>query len=160
LAARACQIRELDAAASRAAAAHQALEAGLQALDTDTARELLRIGGYSRTADALRRATRSQGVGLALDLPDRHFSEVVLFPLADAVEPLIPVNPSPSFQSASALQVVAGLTAGTLRVTRMTPTCLDARVDESVPDGVRDAWEWLAHVHSGVAVVLAHGGDE
>jgi hypothetical protein len=84
----------------------------------------------------------------------------VLFPVADAVEPLIPVSASATFPSASALQVVAGLAAGTLTVTRMTPTLLDTYTDENVPDGVRDAWESLAHVHTGVAVVLAHGGDE
>jgi small GTP-binding protein len=148
------QASEVEAATARVADIGRAIEAAIGDIDRETCRELLRLCGRTRAATAVARATRWQGVGIAADLHGRSFSELALFPVADAVELIVPVAPS-TFPPADALQVVMGLSAATISVTTMSRERLDAVVWEALPGGVIEAWQSLAHTHTRVTVDLS-----
>jgi hypothetical protein len=132
-----------------------AVRDSIGAVDTDTARALLGLAGRTRAAAALRRATRWPGVGVALELPEPAFSELALFPIASAPEPLVPTPPAPGeWRSGSALHVVLGLHAGDLWISRMTAQDLSVRVDVAIPGGIRQAWSALAFAHADCATTV------
>ena len=148
---------ELEAATARLASLVRAVEAVIGDMDTDICRELLRLCGRTRAATAVERATRWFGAGIAVDLRHQAFAELILFPVANAVEAIVPVSPSSTFRSADALQVLKGLNAAAISVIMMTRERLAAVIEEPVPEGVLEAWQSLAHTHTKVSVVLSSG---
>jgi hypothetical protein len=120
-------------------------------IDTELARELLRSMGRTRAASAVTRATRWRGAGIAVEVAEPAFSELVLFPPDENVQRILPTSiRAPA--SASALQIVRYLTNLPVTVHQMDPDRLDVALDAPLAAGVREAWEALARVHTGVNV--------
>jgi hypothetical protein len=158
LAKQSCIVDEIDGAIVEIEHASCVLKAALREIDTETARALLKLNARSRAAQALVRATRWQGVGLVVELPEPALTELFLFPAEDAVETIVPVAQPSAFASASSLQVVVGLCSGEVTVSKMTSEQLDVSLSEPTPDGVRESWAALAFAHSGVRPTIAQGG--
>jgi len=132
-----------------------AIRDSIGTVDTETARALLGLAGRTRAAAALRRATRWPGVGVALELPEPAFTELALFPIASAPEPLVPTAQTPGeWRSGAALHIVLGLHAGDLWISRMTAQDLSVRVDAAIPEGIRQAWSALAFAHADCATAI------
>lgn len=159
LANQARQTDELERVTERLAGLVRVIEAVIGDIDTHICRELLRLCGRTRAATAVQRATRCQGVGIAADLRHQAFTELVLFPVADAVEPIISISSSSTFRPADALQVLMGLSAATISVTEMTRERLAAVIEEPMPVGVLEAWQSLIRTHTQVPVVLSSGAS-
>ena len=85
------------------------VDAAIARIDAELSQELLRNSGRVRAASAVARATRWRGAGIAVDVPEPEFSELVLFPLADVVERIVPtsIHGAPA---ANALQIIRCLT--------------------------------------------------
>lgn len=127
------------------------LESALTRVDTELARELMRNLGRDRAASAVVRATRWRGAGIAVELTEPAFSELVLFPTIDSVERILPTAvQAPTW--ASALQVVRSLTDREVTVYQMEPESLLLALGSPVTSGVREAWGALAQAHTGVRV--------
>lgn len=126
------------------------LEPALARVDADIARELLSVLGRGRAAAALTRATRWRGAGMAVELPEPAFSELVLFPLDGSVECIVPTAEY-SMRSTSALQIIRSLTDHEVTIHTMKPESLRVSLASPVAPGVREAWESLALAHTGLS---------
>jgi hypothetical protein len=127
------------------------LESALTRVDTELTRELLRNLGRERAASAVVRATRWRGAGVAVELTEPAFSELVLFPTTDSVERILPTAAQASLP-ASALQVIRSLTDCEVTVHQMEPEGLLLTLGSPLTSGVREAWGALAQAHTGVKV--------
>lgn len=125
------------------------LDAVSARLDTELARELLRCFGRHRAADQVDRASRWRGAGMAVDVHQPSFTELVLFPLDGSMGPIIPTS-AKAAPNASALQIVRSLSSGRLTVTRSDTTCLSVRLSSQTPPGVIEAWQALIRIHTGI----------
>jgi small GTP-binding protein len=135
------------------AGSYAELDALLGDMDTALARELLRDNGRTRVADAITRATRWRGAGMAVELTEPGFSELVLFPVDDTVERFVPTSAATGSGTA-ALQVVRHLTDAFVNVHTMNLERLDVSLDTPMRVGVREAWQALAQVHAGIEVSI------
>lgn len=127
------------------------IEPLLEHVDTEIARELLTMQGRPRAATSLTRATRWRGAGMAVELPEPEFSELVLFPLDSDVERIMPTarhTPHPS----SALQLVRSLTPRETTVHSMDAEQLHISLAHPLTPGHRDSWESLIQAHTSVRV--------
>ena len=84
------------------------LEATVRDLDVLLARTRLRLEGRDRAATAVSSAVRVPGIGLAVGVPEPHFSEMSLFPLHTRTGYLLPFRESPSSRWRSAADIVFG----------------------------------------------------
>ncbi|HCJ48726.1 MAG TPA: hypothetical protein DHW40_05245 [Microbacterium sp.] len=130
------------------------LEPALTSVDTELARQMLRSSGRDRAAEALIRATRWRGAGMALELPTSAFTEMILFPMADDVERVVPTRAEAS-HAMNALQIVRTLADREVLVHRMSEGELVVTLGSQIADGAREAWEALARVHTGATVRIA-----
>lgn len=126
------------------------LRATLETLDLAVARRLLGLVGRTRAAAAVRRATRWQGVGIAIDLPEPLFTEHVLFPIPQTDEPLVAVAEHPTFPATSSLELVTGLFSGAATIRHIAERELELEMTMPTPDGVRASWSDLAFAHTGI----------
>jgi len=126
-------------------------------IDTELARDLLRNSGHVRAASAMTRATRWRGAGIAIELPEAAYSELVLFPIDETVDRIIPTSAS-GFPGTSALQIIRRLTDQALTINRLTADELDVTLDANPASGIVEAWEALATVHTGVNVHIRETG--
>lgn len=129
------------------------LEPALARVDADIARELLSVLGRGRAAAALTHATRWRGAGMAVELPEPAFSELVLFPLDSSVECIVPTAQH-SMRSTSALQIIRSLTDHEVTIHEMMPDSLRVSLASPVVPGVREAWESLAFAHTGLSTQI------
>lgn len=127
------------------------LEPALTRVDTELARELLGHIGRNRAASAVARATRWRGAGIAVELTEPAFSELVLFPTNDIVERILPTS-AQATMPASALQVIRCLTDREVTVHKMGPDSLLLTLGAPLPPGVQEAWQALAQAHTSVKV--------
>ncbi|MDQ7880335.1 GTPase [Microbacterium sp. QXD-8] len=127
------------------------LEPILSQVDTEIARELLRIMGRGRAASALIRATRWRGAGMAVELPEPEFSELVLFPIAEDTERVLPTAASAT-SSASAIQLVRNLTDGVLTAHGWKDHEVRVELTHPLAPGAQEAWQSLARTHAGVSL--------
>ncbi|GHD51739.1 hypothetical protein D9V29_12405 [Mycetocola manganoxydans] len=125
------------------------LDPALTRVDTELAREILRNIGRSRAASAVTRATRWRGAGMAVELLEPAFSEMVLFPVDDAVERMLPTS-ALATMPASALQVIRSLTDREITVHTMQQDRLLLTLGSPATPGVREAWEALAQAHTSI----------
>lgn len=130
------------------------IERAAAKVDAVLARELLRNLGRDRAASAVKRATRWRGAGLAVELAEPAFSELMLFPTDDAVERLLP-TPEHGSATGSALQVIRSLTDREVTVRHMGPDRLSLTLGSALTSGAREAWEALAQAHTGVRVRIS-----
>lgn len=135
------------------------LEPAVTTVDTELARELLRSSGRDRTAAEILRATRWRGAGMAVELTAEGFSELVLYPMTDDVERIVPTR-NDSARSINALQIVRSLTDRPVVVHEMTELRLFVALGSPLAYGVREAWEALALVHTGTTVRITNGPVE
>jgi small GTP-binding protein len=134
-------------------ASSERIEPAIGYVDTELARELLRILGRHRAASSIARATRWRGAGIAVDFPEPAFSELVLFPVDDSVERILPTRVGAT-SAVSALQIIRSLADHPMTVHAMRPNEVVIDVDSELAPGVREAWQDLAHAHTGVQVSL------
>ena len=127
------------------------VEIALTKVDIEIAREILRKAGRDRAASAVTHATRWRGAGLAVELTEPAFSELVLFPTDDMVERILPTSAQAS-ATASALQVIRSLTDHSVTVHKMEPDRLHITLGAPATPGTREAWEALAQAHTSVRV--------
>jgi small GTP-binding protein len=127
------------------------IEPAITRIDTELSRELLRSTGRERVASAVTRATRWRGAGIAVEVPEPAFSELVLFPPAENVERIVPTSAQAS-ASTNALQIIRHLTNREVTVYELGVDGLDVALDAPVVPGVREAWDALARVHTGIDV--------
>lgn len=130
------------------------LERVLTQVDTEIAREFLQIMGRGRAAAALIRATRWRGAGMAVELPEPEFSELVLFPLAEDVERVLPTAASAT-PSASAVQLIRNMTDRTVTVRQWNDQAVRVELRHPLALGAREAWQSLALTHTGVRVNIS-----
>lgn len=130
------------------------LEPALTGVDTELARQMLRSSGRGRAAEALVRATRWRGAGMALELPTSAFTEMILFPMSDDVERIVPTRVKAS-RAMNALQIIRTLADREVLVHRMSESELVVTLGSQMSDGAREAWEALARVHTGSTVRIA-----
>lgn len=130
------------------------LEPILAQVDTEIARELLRIMGRGRAASALIRATRWRGAGMAVELPEPEFSELVLFPIAEDAERVLPTAASAT-SSASAIQLVRNMTDGMLTVREWKDREVKVEFTHPLALGARQAWQSLVWTHTGVRLNIS-----
>lgn len=130
------------------------LEPALTGIDTELARQMLRSSGRGRAAKALVRATRWRGAGMALELPTSAFTEMILFPMSDDVERIVPTRVTAS-RAMNALQIIRTLADREVLVHRMSESELVVTLGSQISDGAREAWEALARVHTGSTVRIA-----
>jgi hypothetical protein len=130
------------------------LEPALTGVDTELARQMLRSSGRGRAAEALVRATRWRGAGMALELPTSAFTEMILFPMSDDVERIVPTRVKAS-RAMNALQIIRTLADREVLVHRMGESELVVTLGSQISDGAREAWEALARVHTGSTVRIA-----
>ncbi|SDO78105.1 hypothetical protein SAMN04487788_0868 [Microbacterium testaceum StLB037] len=130
------------------------LEPILSQVDTEIARELLRIMGRGRAASALIRATRWQGAGMAVELPEPEFSELVLFPIAEDIERVLPAAASAT-SSASAIQLVRNLSDGAVTVHEWTDSQVRVALAHPLALGAKEVWQSLALAHTGVRLNIS-----
>ncbi|MBH0009573.1 GTPase domain-containing protein [Salinibacterium sp. SWN1162] len=133
------------------------LEPAIMQIDAELACELLRNSGRVRAATAVTRATRWRGAGIAVELSDAAYSELVLFPLEETVDRIIPTSAN-GFPGTNALQIIRRLTNHALTINRLTADELDVSLDANPAPGIREAWEALAAVHAGVDVHIRETG--
>ncbi|MEU4776078.1 GTPase domain-containing protein [Micromonospora sp. NPDC023644] len=129
-------------------------------IDTELARELLRCTGRERAASAVIRATRWRGAGMAVEVPEPVFDELVHSPASECVERIVPTS-AQSPAAASALQIIRHLADRAVTVREMGPDSLEVALDAPVAPGAQEAWHALARVHTGVDVRIrevAEGG--
>lgn len=127
------------------------LDGAVASIDLELSRELLRNIGRERTASTATRATRWRGAGIAVQLPEPEFSELILFPTDDIVERIIPTSTHAS-PAASALQVIRCLTDHEVTIRYQDSENLSVTLTSPLTPGVREAWEALARVHTGIDV--------
>lgn len=127
------------------------LEPVLAQVDTEIARELLRIMGRGRAASTMTRATRWRGAGMAVELPEPEFSELVLFPLGEDAERVLPTATCAT-SSASAVQLVRNMTVGAVAIHDWRDAEVNVGLTHSLTPGAREAWQALALAHTGVRV--------
>ncbi|MBX3077962.1 MAG: 50S ribosome-binding GTPase [Cryobacterium sp.] len=130
------------------------LEPLLTQVDTELAREILRHLGRDRAASAVTRATRWRGAGMAVELPEADFSELVLFPTDEMIERILPTVARAPMQN-SALHVIRNLTDHDLTVHKMEPGHLFLSLGARAVVGVREAWASLAQAHTSVRVDIS-----
>lgn len=130
------------------------LEPILSQVDAEIARELLRIMGRDRAASTLTRATRWRGAGMAVELPEPEFSELVLFPIAEDIERVLPTAASAT-SSASAIQLVRNLSDGAVTVNEWTDSQVRVALAHPLALGAREAWQSLASAHTGVKLNIS-----
>lgn len=130
------------------------LEPILARIDVEIARELLRIMGRGRAAFALTRATRWRGAGMAVELPEPEFSELVLFPIPEDAERVLPTATSAS-PSASAVQLIRNLTAGEVAIHGWNEQEVSVELTHPLARGAREAWQSLALAHTGVKMAIS-----
>lgn len=130
------------------------LEPILVQVDTEIARDLLRIMGRGRAASALIRATRWRGAGMAVELPEPEFSELVLFPIAEDAERVLPTAASAA-SSASAVQLVRNLSDGAVTVYEWTDSQVRVGLTHPLAPGAQEAWQSLARAHTGVRLNIS-----
>ncbi|WP_112623815.1 GTPase domain-containing protein [Micromonospora saelicesensis] len=120
-------------------------------IDTELVRELLRCTGRERAASTVIRATRWRGAGMAIEVPEPVFDELVHAPAAECVERIVPTS-AQSSAAASALQIIRHLADREVTVHEMGPDSLEIALDAPVAPGAQEAWHALARVHTGVDV--------
>ncbi len=130
------------------------LEPILSQVDTEIARELLRIMGRGRAASTLTRATRWRGAGMAVELPEPEFSELVLFPIAEDIERVLPTTASAT-SSASAIQLVRNLSDGAVTVNEWTDSQVSVALAHPLALGAKEAWQSLASAHTGIRLNIS-----
>ena len=135
------------------------LDMTIAQVDADLSRELLRTTGRERAAAAITRATRWRGAGIAVDLPEPEFSELVLFPATSVVERIVPTS-SAATPAANALQIVRCLTDSPVTVLTMDHDSLSVELAAPLAPGIQAAWEALAQVHSGMNVQINRTGSK
>lgn len=149
---------ELDALEQTARTLNDTITAELEPIlarfDVEIARELLRIMGRGRAAFALTRATRWRGAGVAVELPEPEFSELVLFPIAEDAERVLPTATSAS-ASASAIQIVRNLTDGEVTVHEWNDQEVSVALTHPLANGAQEAWQSLALTHTGVRMIIS-----
>lgn len=130
------------------------LEPVLTQVDTEIARDLLRIVGRARAASALIRATRWRGAGMAVELPEPEFSELVLFPIAEDAERVLPTAASAA-PSTSAVQLVRNLSDDVMTVREWTARQVRVELAHPLARGAQEAWQSLAWAHTGVRLNIS-----
>ncbi len=130
------------------------LEPVLAEVDTEIARDLLRIMGRGRAASALIRATRWRGAGIAVELPEPEFSELVLFPVPEDAERVLPTAAS-AVSSTSAIQLVRNLSDGVVTVREWTDLQVRVELTHPLALGAQEAWQALAWAHTGVRLSIS-----
>jgi small GTP-binding protein len=132
------------------------VEEGIDNLDLEMSRELLRLTGRVRGAEFATHATRWRGAGIAITFPGPVYSEFVLFPSAGVVGRVIPVweGASPTVQ---ALHIIRNLADRTFTVKHFGETSLVVNYPVLLPAGIREAWESLAFTHTGTHVRIDQG---
>lgn len=130
------------------------LEPVLTQVDTEIARDLLRIMGRARAGAALISATRWRGAGMAVELPEPEFSELVLFPIAEDAERVMPTAASAT-SSTSAVQLVRNLSDGVVTVHEWTDSQVRVELTHPLALGAREAWQSLAWAHTGVRLNIS-----
>ena len=130
------------------------LERVLAHIDTEIARELLQIMGRARAASAMTRATRWRGAGMAVELPEPEFSELVLCPVAEDAERVMPtaVYAAPS---ASAVQLIRNMTDGAVVIHEWGDGEVKVGLTHSLTEGAREAWQSLVLTHTGVKLSIS-----
>ena len=129
-------------------------------IDAELTRELLRSAGRTRAASAVARATRWRGAGIAVELPEPAFSELLLFPIGETVDRIMPTS-AHGTPATNALHIIRNLTDQSVTVHQMTSEALDVSLDVTPAPGIREAWEALARVHTGVSVqIIEIGGGQ
>lgn len=123
-------------------------------VDTELARQLLRSSGRPRAAKALTSATRWRGAGMAVELPTLAFTEMVLFPMPDDVERILPTRTGASPEM-NALQIIRTLADREVLVHKMSQSELVVGLGSPMAEGPREAWESLARVHAATRVRIA-----
>lgn len=134
------------------------LEPTISQLDTEIARELLQIMGRGRAASAMTRATRWRGAGMAVELPEPEFSELVLFPIGEDAERVLPTATSAA-SSASAVQLVRNMTDGPVVVHEWSDQAVRVELTHSLDIGAREAWQSLALTHTGVTLSISESNE-
>ncbi|GAA1622748.1 GTPase domain-containing protein [Actinoplanes couchii] len=132
----------------------ETIEPALTRIDTELARELLRHTGRDDLAQAVVRATRWRGAGIAVELPEPDFHALVRSPATECVERIVPTS-----ADGGALQIIRGLADREVTVHGTGPDRLEVALDEPVDPGVREAWQALARVHTGVDVKITEGAS-
>lgn len=145
--------RAIGRALAELARASSDLDTMIAQVDADLSRELLRTVGRGRAAAAMARATRWRGAGIAVDLPEPEFSELVLFPATSIVLRIVPTSRTAT-PSANALQILRCLADRPMTVRTMDHDSLSVELAAPLPPGVQAAWEALAQVHSGIRVQI------
>lgn len=130
------------------------LEPLLTQVDTEIAREILQIMGRRRAASALIRATRWRGAGMAVELPEPEFSEMVLFPLSEDAERVLPTANSAT-PSASVVQLIRSMTDRAVTVHYWNDLEVEVELRHPLAVGAREAWQSLALTHTGVRVNIS-----
>lgn len=130
------------------------LESAITAVDTKLARQLLRSSGRPRAAEALTSATRWRGAGMAVELPAGAFTEMVLFPMPDDVERIVPTR-AEAPPEMNALQIIRTLADREVLVHKMSRSGIAVSLGSSMAEGRREAMESLARVHAATHVRIA-----
>lgn len=133
------------------------LDPTIARIDAELARELLRNIGRERAASSVGRVTRWRGAGIAVDMPEPEFSELVLFPTADIVERIVPTA-AHSFPAARSLQIIRCLAGQAVAVHQMGHDSLSVSLGAVVSAGVRESWEALARLHAGADIRVVTEG--
>ena len=129
------------------------LEPTISQVDTEIARELLHVLGRGRAASAMTRATRWRGAGMAVELPEPEFSELVLFPVGEEAERVLPTATGAA-SSATAVQLIRNMTDGPVIVHEWGDHEVKVELSHSLATGAREAWQSLALTHTGVRLSI------
>lgn len=130
------------------------LERVIARVDTEIARELLQTMGRTRAASAITRATRWRGAGMAVELPEPEFSELVLFPIAEDAERVMPTA-ARAAPSASAVQLIRNMTDGEVAIHEWRDGGVRVGLTHSLTGGAREAWQSLVLTHTGVKLSIS-----
>ena len=131
----------------------ETIESALAQVDTDLARALLRSQGRDRAASMVTRATRWRGAGLAVELPEPAFSELILYPLPELVERIVPTALHAT-RTGSAVQIVRNLSTRQIEVAQWSDNSLALSIGEALSPGVKEAWVALVRIHTTVKATI------
>lgn len=91
---------------------------------------------------------------MAVELPEPEFSELVLFPIPEDAERVLPTATSAS-PSASAVQLIRNLTAGEVAIHGWNEQEVSVELTHPLARGAREAWQSLALAHTGVKMAIS-----
>lgn len=125
----------------------------LRECDLHLARALLGAQGRARAARAVRRAAHWHGAGLAVELTEPAYSELLLYPPAVYVERLLATS-ARSSPTGQAVQLARALSDQ--GISRPLPGGgVEVAMDTLPPEGIREAWAALIQEHTGCDVRFA-----